>query len=251
MIGEAMGASGPCHRNAACALGSGGGVAVLFDADNVPAWQAQHVAAIAGREGSLVLFRAYGREDALKLSAWGSAVRDFGVRFVACPEGCVGKNSADILMTVDAMDMLAANACGTFIIASNDSDFLPLAKRLRSAGKRVVSVGTHGHAAACHGEFDACYILEGRFSNAATDSSAMETREDLIGLFSRCICEASGGVSCCSLSRFTHHLRKLQPGINSKTYGYPTLKKLVLATKAFEIYQVKGGEFVIREKDGR
>lgn len=53
-----------------------------------------------------------------------------------------GKNSADIRMVVDALDLCYTNAhVDAFAIISGDSDFSPLVSKLRENGKHVVGVG--------------------------------------------------------------------------------------------------------------
>ena len=53
-----------------------------------------------------------------------------------------GKNSADIRMVVDALDLCYTNEhVDAFAIISGDSDFSPLVSKLRENGKRVVGVG--------------------------------------------------------------------------------------------------------------
>jgi len=53
-----------------------------------------------------------------------------------------GKNSADIRMVVDALDLCYTKAhVNTFVIISGDSDFSPLVSKLRENAKRVIGVG--------------------------------------------------------------------------------------------------------------
>ncbi|HXX83569.1 MAG TPA: NYN domain-containing protein [Casimicrobiaceae bacterium] len=53
-----------------------------------------------------------------------------------------GKNSADIRMVVDALDLCYTKAhVDTFVIVSGDSDFSPLVSKLRENDKRVIGVG--------------------------------------------------------------------------------------------------------------
>src|SRR5262245_32109716 len=53
-----------------------------------------------------------------------------------------GKNSADIRMVVDALDLCYTKAhVDTFIILSGDSDFSPLVSKLRENNKVVIGVG--------------------------------------------------------------------------------------------------------------
>jgi uncharacterized protein (TIGR00288 family) len=53
-----------------------------------------------------------------------------------------GKNSADIRMVVDALDLCYTKShVDTFVIISGDSDFSPLVSKLRENAKRVIGVG--------------------------------------------------------------------------------------------------------------
>src|SRR5437588_6316704 len=53
-----------------------------------------------------------------------------------------GKNSADIRMVVDALDLCYTKAhLDTFVILSGDSDFSPLVSKLRENAKTVIGVG--------------------------------------------------------------------------------------------------------------
>jgi uncharacterized protein (TIGR00288 family) len=56
-----------------------------------------------------------------------------------------GKNSADIRMVVDALDLCYTKAhVDTFVIISGDSDFSPLVSKLRENAKTVIGVGVKG-----------------------------------------------------------------------------------------------------------
>lgn len=74
------------------------------------------------------------------------------------PPGGTAKNGADIRLSLDAMEDLGRCAhIGTVVIVGGDSDFMPLAQKIRAAGRRVVGVGdrrsTGRHWAASCTEF--------------------------------------------------------------------------------------------------
>lgn len=52
-----------------------------------------------------------------------------------------GKNAADLLLAIEAMDLAASGAASGFAIASSDGDFAHLAHRLREAGHPVTGIG--------------------------------------------------------------------------------------------------------------
>ena len=59
-----------------------------------------------------------------------------------------GKNSADIRMVVDALDLCYTKShVDTFVIVSGDSDFSPLVSKLRENAKKVIGVGVKNSSA--------------------------------------------------------------------------------------------------------
>ena len=59
-----------------------------------------------------------------------------------------GKNSADIRMVVDALDLCYTKShVDTFVIISGDSDFSPLVSKLRENAKKVIGVGVKNSTA--------------------------------------------------------------------------------------------------------
>jgi uncharacterized LabA/DUF88 family protein len=55
-----------------------------------------------------------------------------------------GKNSTDIALAVDAIDLVIAERPDVVVLVSSDSDFAPLVSRLREKGCRVCGIGQQG-----------------------------------------------------------------------------------------------------------
>ena len=92
-------------------------------------------------KGRIVYKRAY-----CDWSGYRSAVREFhshGVEMVDIPRSQMsGKNSADIRMVVDALDLCYAKQhIDAFALISGDSDFSPLVSKLKENDKRVIGCG--------------------------------------------------------------------------------------------------------------
>jgi hypothetical protein len=68
-----------------------------------------------------------------------------------------GKNSTDIALAVDAMDLAISERPDVIVLVSSDSDFAPLVIRLREKGCRVCGIGQQGktgeETAAVYDEF--------------------------------------------------------------------------------------------------
>jgi hypothetical protein len=108
-------------------------VAVFVDGENLSPDLAPELRRHAYELGTPFLRRVYG--DAARLKGW-EARADFLV-----VHSGTGKNAADLLLAVDAMDIAFSGRCDSAVIASSDGDFRHLATRLRERGLKVVGVG--------------------------------------------------------------------------------------------------------------
>lgn len=113
-------------------------VAILIDADNIPASHASKVFSAASSLGTLTVRRAYGKAAAAR--DWEKAANEALCEIRVQANVGPTKNGADIALAVDAMDLFYSHTPDAFCIVSNDRDFLPLANRLRAAGKLVHSI---------------------------------------------------------------------------------------------------------------
>lgn len=69
-----------------------------------------------------------------------------GIELIEIPKrSMTGKNSADIRLVVDAMDLsFSKEHINTFVVVSGDSDFTPLVSKLKENGKYVIGLGMKG-----------------------------------------------------------------------------------------------------------
>ncbi|MEP6998114.1 MAG: NYN domain-containing protein [Betaproteobacteria bacterium] len=92
-------------------------------------------------KGSIVVKKAYCDWDRYK--AFKAAMHEASFELIEIPHvRQSGKNSADIRMVVDALDLCYTKShVETFVIISGDSDFSPLVSKLRENNKVVIGVG--------------------------------------------------------------------------------------------------------------
>ncbi|MCS0591738.1 NYN domain-containing protein [Massilia norwichensis] len=92
-------------------------------------------------KGSIVVKKAYCDWDRYK--GFKATMHEANFELIEIPHvRQSGKNSADIRMVVDALDLCYTKAhVDTFVIVSGDSDFSPLVSKLRENAKRVIGVG--------------------------------------------------------------------------------------------------------------
>jgi uncharacterized protein (TIGR00288 family) len=92
-------------------------------------------------KGSIVVKKAYCDWDRYK--DFKKAMHEASFELIEIPHVRMsGKNSADIRMVVDALDLCYTKShVDTFVIISGDSDFSPLVSKLRENDKTVIGVG--------------------------------------------------------------------------------------------------------------
>lgn len=149
-------------------------VMLLIDADNVSIdvieqaihWVNKHY-------GGPHVRRAYcTAESAVKHQ---TAFKRLGVRPMV--NLAAGKNSTDIALAVDAIDLVLAERPNVVVIASSDSDFAPLVSRLREKGCRVVGVGQDGKVGdETIGVYDDFEVLAHRRTHAVDAAPAAERK---------------------------------------------------------------------------
>src|SRR3989337_2347315 len=92
-------------------------------------------------KGSIVVKKAYC--DWERYKGFKAAMHEAAFELIEIPHVRMsGKNSADIRMVVDALDLCYTKShVDTFVIISGDSDFSPLVSKLRENNKVVIGVG--------------------------------------------------------------------------------------------------------------
>jgi uncharacterized protein (TIGR00288 family) len=124
-------------------------LAVFFDFENLAlglkgrqdgAFDIQKVLARLVEKGKIVVKRAY--SDWSRYAVYKQAFHAAGVELIEIPKRAMtGKNSADIRLVVDALELsFAKEHIDTFVIVSGDSDFSPLVAKLKENGKHVIGL---------------------------------------------------------------------------------------------------------------
>ncbi|MCL6613368.1 MAG: NYN domain-containing protein [Firmicutes bacterium] len=104
-------------------------------------FQIEKVLARLVEKGKVIVKRAYA--DWARFPEYKAELHEAGIELIEIPRRTrTGKNSADIRLCVDALDLCYAKEhIDTFAIISGDSDFSPLVSKLKENGKRVIGLG--------------------------------------------------------------------------------------------------------------
>ena|SRR6476619_2033855 len=117
-------------------------IALLIDADNASPDHLDEVLLVLGELGTINIRRAYGNWSKPALKSWGQLTGQHSILPVQQFDVVKGKSATDMRMVIEAMDLLFGGRVDGFGIMSSDSDFLPLAMRIKQDGLPVYGFGT-------------------------------------------------------------------------------------------------------------
>ena len=116
-------------------------LAVLIDGDNAPRDCLKGIMEEIAIYGTPMIKRIYGDWASHGLSSWKTTLLENAVTPKQQFAYTTGKNATDSAMIIDAMDILYTGKTDGYVLVSSDSDFTPLAIRLRESGMYVIGIG--------------------------------------------------------------------------------------------------------------
>jgi uncharacterized protein (TIGR00288 family) len=232
-------------------------LAVLIDADNTsPKLIKEMLEELAGY-GTITVKRAYGDWTNPRLAGWREVLLAHAISPQQQFAYTYGKNATDSALIIDAMDLLYSGNVEGFAIVSSDSDFTPLATRLRESGKRVIGVGRRKTPQAFVEACEKFVFLEVLGGEPAEEEPP---KEDQPRAIQSALTKALNKVDTddddwASLSALGNHLNRTDPAFDPRNYGFSKLSDLVKAQPFLETKTVKGssgrGQLWVRLKGRR
>jgi len=227
-------------------------------------------------KGSIVVKKAYC--DWERYKEFKAAMHEAAFELIEIPHvRQSGKNSADIRMVVDALDLCYTKShVDTFVVVSGDSDFSPLVSKLRENNKNVIGVGVKNSSsdlliANCD-EFIYYDDLVRKKKKAkkparkpaakgpktpvseATTKEDVETRIqaalDLVMETLEALAEERGSEDKIWGSMVKQTLKRRRPGFNESYYGFRSFKRLLDEAASRGLMELesdeKSGGYIIR-----
>jgi len=207
------------------------------------------------------------------------AVREFhsqGVELIDIPQGRMsGKNSADIHMVVDALDLCHSKQhIDVFALVSGDSDFSPLVSKLKENNKRVIGCGVKSSTSdlliancdefiyyndlirvakkvqAKGGRSRAVKPKEGRTKEETTKD---DKKQESFGIVLEVLHSIEQDYTPLWGSTLKQAVRRVSPGFNESYYGYSSFSDLLEDMKAGGLveldYDTSRGNYKVRAKE--
>lgn len=195
-------------------------------------------------KGSIVVKKAYC--DWERYKSYKKTMHEAAFELIEIPHvRQSGKNSADIRMVVDALDLCYTKEhIDTFVIISGDSDFSPLVSKLRENAKTVIGVGVKNSTSdlLINNCDEFIYyddlVRDGPVSRkskparpAARAPKAQKDRKqeaiDLVLETTTALASERGDSAKLWGSMIKQTLKRRHPGFNESFYGFPSFNELL------------------------
>ena len=232
-------------------------IALLIDADNSRADSLDDVLTILGDLGTVNIRRAYGNWSKPGLKGWSAIIHRHAIEPQQQFDITKGKNATDMKMTIDAMDLLYGGRVDGFGIMSSDSDFMPIAMRIRQNGLPVYGFGTsrtpEGFRQACTRFIDVSAVAAAAAPEVPADTGAEapvpakpEVGADLVKLL---------GDAWKASKRDDHGFTTLsemgqraanRSSFDARSYGFSRLSELLESLPNFEVQKRPGGAIFVK-----
>ncbi|MBI4331845.1 MAG: NYN domain-containing protein [Chloroflexi bacterium] len=163
--------------------------------------------------------------------------------------GPIGKNSSDIRLAIDAIELLHQSPIDTFVIVSSDSDFIPLVNKLRAAGKIVIGAGRQATAPrtlviSCDRYY---YLDQGKKVRITGEPGGEQKSESLLVRAVQATMDEEGRVVG---SRLHQTMQRLDPSFDFRALGHSTFTRYLEASPAVRVKRPGGrGDVVVELAD--
>ena len=164
------------------------------------------------------------------------------------PPGASAKNGADIRLCLDAMEDIARfSHIGTVVIVGGDSDFMPVAQKIKAAGRTLTGVGTlkatNRHwARSCHEFRYYDRLVEDPVADIGLAGAAdIGQAAALLQRAMRLLSDAKGE-PWVNQDTVWHMLKRLDPTFDPKDYGYANFPDMLAGLEPLIL--VRPGETV-------
>lgn len=235
-------------------------LAVLIDAENVPAKRVKEIMVEIATYGIPTVKRIYGDWTDSSVKGWKQVLLENAITPVQQYSYTTGKNSSDSAMIIDAMDILYTEKVQGFVLVSSDSDFTRLATRLRESGVIVYGIGEQKTPSAFRAACDKFTYIEVLCSNnnsiepaknnnhreSDRTSKLQDIPEDIVRLIANSISAVEGDDGWAFLAEVGNLMSKKQPDFDPRNYGFYKLTPLVKSIPQFEIEERETGRSTIK-----
>ena len=214
-------------------------LAVLIDADNTSAKVAEGLFLEIAKLGEASVRRIYGDFADPRMRGWSEAMPRHAIVPHQNFAYTQGKNSADIALVIDAMDLLHSDRFDGFCLVSSDSDFTRLAARVREQGLDAYGFGQRKTPEAFRQACKRFFFTENLLPQVAEPAAAAEAPKDnpaeALPIIRSAMTEFEDDDGWIALGQLGNQLQKIAPDFDTRTYGSGKLSSLIEKLGIFEL----------------
>lgn len=223
-------------------------LAVLIDADNTSSELAKELFAEIAKYGTASVKRIYG-DWTVNPQGWRDKLLDFAITPIQQFAYTKGKNATDMQLIIDAMDLLYSDTFDGFCLVSSDSDFPPIATRLRQSGKLVYGFGKTSTPKSFINAVDQFIYLENLIQKPKTDNIQALNKDLKVMNLSKntpieqiiysAIKSSYDDNGWATLTNVNRYIRNIKPDYDSRSYGFSQFKKHLQSLGNIQIKLIK------------
>lgn len=236
-------------------------LAVLIDADNIPAKYAAAILREITTYGEPALRRVYGDWSSPALAGWKKEVVELGLVASQETANTKGKNASDIGLVIEAMDILHTGRFDGFVLVSSDSDFTALANRLREDGVDVIGIGESKAPVSLRNVCNRFILIENLSEpekdaepaskgdkETKTAASNRQPPSKVVPLVIKAMNSIDREGEWFKLGTLGQYITRANPDFDSRTYGSSKLSDLLSKTGQFELRAGDGNHHEVRRR---
>lgn len=241
-------------------------IALLIDAENISSKYLDDIFDELKQIGTITYKRMYGDFTNDALGDWNRKALEYAVVTIQQPRYSKAKNAADIMLVIDAMDILHEQNVDAFCIVSSDSDFTRLVNRLCEGGMEVIGMGMSNASKTLKAACTIYKNLEMIFEEVETDKSNksknqdqhttdsksdstpesnIEPKETIYRSMLEIIREDEDAGKKTGLGGLKSNLQRIYKDFDERNYGYSSMVKFVKDMEDFEIQQNNSTVYVV------
>ena len=241
--------------------------AVLIDADNSSHRSIEPILEEIAKYGIASVKRIYGDWSVEALQSWRDKLLPNAITPVQQFAYVTQKDATDMKLVIDAMDILYAGDVDGFCIVSNDSDFTPLASRIRESGLLVYGFGKKSTVKSFVNACDKFIYVENLLpepenkasitivrvdkkaiisQSASIDDRNAEIDISTLNLIYKVIKDNSDDEGWASLAVIGNYINNVKPDFDTRTYGRAKLSGLLKKLVKFEC-KIEDSHMLVRK----
>lgn len=227
-------------------------IALLVDAENISVKYVDVAIKELKQYGIIAVQRMYGDFSRDAMKEWSKRGLEYAIVPIHQSRYTASKNASDIMLVIDAMDILSQGIADVFCLVTSDSDFTRLASRLREGGKKVVGMGlsnaSKAFITACNEYKFLDKIIEGDNEEEIIEDSAVTPLTDIKRALNVMLQQAENKGELLNLGSTKSQLQREFPDFDERNYGYSLFRKFIEEETKYQVV-VEGSTAFIQRKN--